>query len=59
MRFIASITLIGSALLFVAGCSAESDGEPPEDHVFKGQVEAIDKAREVETILKRKQNQEP
>jgi len=36
----------------VTGC--ESAEPPSEEHVFEGQVEAIDKAREVETILERR-----
>jgi hypothetical protein len=60
MRHIITIGVIGFALIALGACSPESDeAETAEDHVWKGQVEAIDKAREVETILKRKhQSQE-
>lgn len=52
-------TAIALALLGLAACSSESDGnEAGGEHVWKGQTEAIDKAREVETILKRKQQQQ-
>ena len=47
------------ALLAVGACSSDPDDvETVEEHVWKDQVESIDKAREVETILKRKQSQE-
>ena len=47
------------ALMAVAACSSESDGGQTEkEHVWKKQTEAIDKAREVETILKRKQQEQ-
>jgi hypothetical protein len=50
---------LGLALLALGACSSESgDAESSTEHVWKDQVEAIDKAREVETILKRKQDQE-
>ena len=46
--------LFSFALLAVTACSSESDApETTEEHVWKGQVEAIDKAREVGTILQR------
>ena len=50
-------------LVGLAACSPDPDsaaeqGEEEGRHVWKGQTEAIDKAREVETILKRKQQQE-
>ena len=48
------IMLISVALLAITACSSEDDAaETSEEHVWKGQVEAIDKAREVETILQR------
>jgi hypothetical protein len=47
------------AVAALAACSSESDApQAGEEHVWKDQVEAIDKAREVETILKRKHDQE-
>lgn len=47
------------ALVALGACSSESgDDQSDSGHVWQGQVEAIDKAREVETILKRKQEQE-
>lgn len=57
-----NFTLIPAAalvLMALGACNSEPDEvEASEEHVWKGQVEAIDKAREVETILKREQNQE-
>jgi hypothetical protein len=46
-----------AVLLAVTGC--ESAEPPSEEHVFEGQVKAIDKAREVETILSREREQQP
>ena len=41
--------------LGASGCDQRPAGEEEAgDHVFKGQVEAIDKAREVETMLRQK-----
>lgn len=49
---------VGLLVVVVAGCSAESgDGQDGEEHVWKEQTEAIDKAREVESVLKQKQQQ--
>jgi hypothetical protein len=40
-------------------CESEADPEPAKtEHVWKDQTGAIDKAREVETLLKQKKNQE-
>ena len=59
MRYLITYPVLGLALLALSACSSESDDvEASEEHVWKGQVEAIDKAREVETILKRKQKEE-
>ena len=59
MRFTITAPVIGLALLALGACSSESEEtETSEEHVWKGQVEAIDKAREVETILKRKHEQQ-
>lgn len=50
-----------SLVLLLSGCSGGEENAPPaaaqsaadkKDHVWKGQVEAIDKAREVENVLK-------
>jgi hypothetical protein len=38
--------------LFLSGCSSEDDEGEVKEHVWKDQVEAIDKAREVENVLK-------
>lgn len=47
------------ALMALAACSSEpDDGQTEKEHVWKEQTEAIDKAREVETILKRKQQEQ-
>lgn len=59
MRNLITFPALCLALLALCACSSESDeAETSKEHVWKGQVEAIDKAREVETILKRKQDQE-
>ena len=58
MRYIAIIPVLGVALLGLAACSSEPDGaRAGKEHVWKEQTEAIDKAREVESILKRGQGQ--
>ena len=50
------------AFAALCACSSESDdadeAHTGKEHVWKDQVEAIDKAREVETILKRKQDRQ-
>lgn len=49
----------GLFVVALAGCSAESgDGQAEKDHVWKEQTEAIDKARDVENVLKQKQQQQ-
>lgn len=59
MRNVITFPALGLALLALCACSSESgEAETREEHVWKGQVEAIDKAREVETILKRKHDQQ-
>jgi hypothetical protein len=59
MRQIAIIPILGAALVTLAACSSEpDDARTSEEHVWKEQTGAIDKAREVETILKRGQDQE-
>ena len=59
MRHIITFPAVALALMALGACSSESsEAEPTENHVWKGQVEAIDKAREVETILKRKHDQQ-
>ena len=54
MRTRVIIVLVYLALAFLAGCEQEPAEPRAEDHVFKGQVQAIDKAREVETMLRQK-----
>ena len=59
MRHIITFSAVALALMALGACSSESsEAETTENHVWKGQVEAIDKAREVETILKRKHDQQ-
>ena len=59
MRHIITFSAVALALMALGACSSESsEAESTENHVWKGQVEAIDKAREVETILKRKNDQQ-
>jgi len=51
-------TLLGAVLMTLTACSSESDdAKTSKEHVWKEQTEAIDKAREVESILKRDQKQ--
>ncbi|NIM28322.1 MAG: hypothetical protein GTO67_15085 [Gammaproteobacteria bacterium] len=59
MRYTSMAVVFGVALLTLGACSSESDDAKSDaEHVWKDQVEAIDKAREVETILKRKHDQQ-
>ena len=59
MRNIIIIPILSLGLMALAACSAESDeAQASKEHVWKGQTQAIDKAREVEGILQRKQNQQ-
>lgn len=54
----ATFILLGVILMALTACSSESDDtETSKEHVWKEQTEAIDKAREVESILKRDQEQ--
>ena len=58
MRYMAIIPVLAVALLGLAACSSEPDGaQTSKEHVWKEQTGAIDKAREVESILKRGQEQ--
>ena len=58
MGQLANLTLLGGVLIMLTACSSESDdAKTSEEHVWKEQTEAIDKAREVESILKRDQEQ--
>ncbi len=53
------IPILSLGLMALAACSSEPDGaQTSKEHVWKGQTQAIDKAREVEAILQRKQNQQ-
>jgi len=59
MRNIIVILILSLGLMALAACSSESDeAQTSKEHVWKGQTQAIDKAREVEGILQRKQNQQ-
>jgi len=59
MQYLIRIPILSLALLALTACSSEpDDAQTRQEHVWKGQVEAIDKAREVETILKNKQIQD-
>ncbi len=58
MRYIAIIPTLAVILIGLAACSSEPDGaQTSKEHVWKEQTGAIDKAREVESILKRGQEQ--
>lgn len=58
MGQLANLMLLGGVLLVLTACNSESDdAKTDEEHVWKEQTEAIDKAREVESILKRDQEQ--
>ncbi len=53
------IPILSLGLMALAACSSEPDeAQTSKEHVWKGQTQAIDKAREVEGILQRKQNQQ-
>ena len=59
MRYIAIIPTLAVVVISLAACSSEPDGaQTSKEHVWKEQTGAIDKAREVETILKRTQQQQ-
>ena len=58
-QYLIRISVLGLALLALSACSSEpGETQSRQEHVWKDQVEAIDKAREVETILKRKHDQD-
>lgn len=44
------LVAIATLALLLAGCSGDDEGK--KDHVFKEKTQAIEKAREVEGILK-------
>ena len=51
--------ILGLALMGLAACQSEPDeGQGEKEHVWKEQTGAIDKAREVESLLKAKKDQE-
>ncbi len=53
------IPILSLGLMALAACSSEPDeAQTSKEHVWKSQTEAIDKAREVEGILQRKQTRE-
>jgi len=57
------IPIFSLGLMALAACSSEPDGaQSSKEHVWQGQTQAIDKAREVEAILQRskqaRENQE-
>ena len=52
MQYKIGIPILSLALIALAACSSEPDEtQARKEHVWKGQVEAIDKAREVVTQL--------
>ncbi len=59
MHYKIGIPILSLALIALVACSSEPDeARTSKEHVWKDQTGAIDKAREVETILKRKQDHE-
>lgn len=59
MNYAIRAVTAGLFVVAFAGCSVESGDEQAEkDHVWKGQTESIDKAREVETLLEQKQQKQ-
>jgi len=44
------LILLVSNVMILSGCSGEQEGTGSGDHVWKGQTETIDKAREVESM---------
>ncbi|MDX2312791.1 MAG: hypothetical protein QNL90_01855 [Gammaproteobacteria bacterium] len=56
MRQLRIFLALGVVLIMLGGCSSEpDDADTSKEHVWKEQTDSIDKAREVETILKRDQ----
>jgi uncharacterized lipoprotein len=56
---LAIIVLPLIAVVSLAACDSEPDqGQAKKEHVWKDQTGAIDKARQVETTLQRKKDQE-
>jgi hypothetical protein len=54
-----TLLILGLALTALAACQSEPDPEQgKKEHVWKEQTGAIDKAREVESLLKAKKDQE-
>ncbi len=51
-RLYLRLTLLLALGLLLIGCSSQDDEGGVKEHVWKDQVEAIDKAREVENVLK-------
>jgi hypothetical protein len=59
MHYRIGFLALSLALIALAACSSEPDeAQTSKEHVWKDQTGAIDKAREVETILQRKQDAE-
>ena len=59
MRYEFAIPILCLVFIALASCGSELDeAQTSEEHVWKDQTGAIDKAREVETILQRTQDQE-
>ncbi|GMQ96087.1 MAG: hypothetical protein BMS9Abin14_588 [Gammaproteobacteria bacterium] len=59
MRYKIGFAVLSLALIVLAACSSEPDeAQTSEENLWKDQTGAIDKAREVETILQRKQDGE-
>ena len=53
------IPILSLGLMALAACSAEPDeAQTSKEHVWKGQTQTIDKAREVEAILQRKRTRD-
>jgi hypothetical protein len=59
MRYKIGFPVLGLVLIALAACSSEPDeAQTSKETVWKDQTGAIDKAREVEKILQRKQDGE-
>ena len=59
MQYKIGIPILSLIFIVLAACNSESEEtQASEEHVWKDQTGAIDKAREVETILQRKQDPE-
>ena len=51
MKYLLLIFLLVSNVMILSGCSGEQEGTGSGDHVWKGQTDTMDKAKEVESMV--------